>query len=307
MPNPHPTPTRLRRHADRAAARSRVAGPLALVPAAPAAGLDRLDAADLWFLAAMSFAIAAVAAGVAIVLALRLRSLAGRQGAAARQVEAEPAPPPVASHRDPLYGDETCREFAIGLSDEILPRALVMAQPLARLGQIDAPQLAGLLGARPSDLGGLVVRPLQRRATALGLPLPFVVSRRPRSGRRAWENHAGIAERLSRALEAELIARREGAPDDDPDRYAALTLELRRRETEDEVRLAFAEIAALVDGLPKSAMRSRSWWMNVRDIPGGAHASAWLDANRRAYPDLAAGEVLFLRRSAVPASAIPIV
>lgn len=305
MTSPHPTPTQPRRDADRIAARSRVAAPLALAPVAPAAILGGADADGLWLLAAVSFAIAAAAAGLAIVLALRLRALAGG-GQAEHAADPEPAAPPVPAHPDPLYGDETCREFAIGLSDEILPRALVMAQPLARLGQIDAAQLAGLLGARPSDLGGLVVRPLQRRATALGLPLPFVVSRRPRSGRRAWENHAGIAERLSRALQVELSARREHAPDDDPDRYAALTLELRRREAEDEVRLAVAEIAALVDGLPKPAMRSRSWWMNVRDIPGGAHASAWLDANRRAYPDLAAGEILFLRRSAAAASAIPI-
>lgn len=65
------------------------------------------------------------------------------------------------------------------------------------------------------------------------------------------------------------------------------------RADDDEVELAFDEVAALVGGLPSSATKHRAWWANE---PGGRHvqAHAWLNAGREVVSvDLARRRVLF--------------
>lgn len=75
-------------------------------------------------------------------------------------------------------------------------------------------------------------------------------------------------------------------------RYDALTEHLRRC-TEVTVTLTFAELDRLVGPLPSSARRHAAWWANSRTAQ--YHARAWLDAGRRARPDLNAGLVRFER------------
>jgi hypothetical protein len=73
-------------------------------------------------------------------------------------------------------------------------------------------------------------------------------------------------------------------------RYDALTEHLRSR-FEPVVEMTFAELDRVAGGLPPSARRHAAWWSNTRT--GQAHASAWLDAGRRAQPDFNGGCVRF--------------
>ncbi len=54
----------------------------------------------------------------------------------------------------------------------------------------------------------------------------------------------------------------------------------RLRRTRGSIQLSFAEIAALVGGLPPSAYRHSAWWSN--NPTGHVQAQAWLNAGRRA-------------------------
>lgn len=59
------------------------------------------------------------------------------------------------------------------------------------------------------------------------------------------------------------------------------------------VTATFAELDALVDGLPPSASRYRAWWSNT---PSHTQAVAWMDAGWRVDAvDLAARRVTFVR------------
>ncbi|MDH3225742.1 MAG: hypothetical protein OEM67_01445 [Thermoleophilia bacterium] len=129
----------------------------------------------------------------------------------AARAKKPPGRPAVVSDADPLYTPETCRDFAQGLSDEVLQRSQRLFQPLGQIGRIDSVQLAELLGTQPASLGGLLTTPISRRADALGLPLPYVIDRVPGSRRRVWRDHAGIASRMSVAIRKELDARGNGA------------------------------------------------------------------------------------------------
>src|SRR5712692_2832301 len=73
-------------------------------------------------------------------------------------------------------------------------------------------------------------------------------------------------------------------------RYDALTATLLSRP-EPTVTLTFAELDAIVGGLPNSAKTYGAWWANNRSSQ--PHAKAWLDAGRRAIPDFRAQQAVF--------------
>ena len=76
-------------------------------------------------------------------------------------------------------------------------------------------------------------------------------------------------------------------------RYAALTTRL-GAQRDAVVEMSFAEMDRLVPGgLPLSARKQLGWWANSRTAQ--PQARAWLDAGRRADPDLGAGLVRFAR------------
>ena len=61
------------------------------------------------------------------------------------------------------------------------------------------------------------------------------------------------------------------------------------------IHLTFADLAALVGGLPPSAYRRREWWSN--NPTGHVQAQAWLSAGRRVdNVDLLAERVWFSPR-----------
>jgi hypothetical protein len=57
------------------------------------------------------------------------------------------------------------------------------------------------------------------------------------------------------------------------------------------VELIFPELDRIVGGLPPSAKKHQAWWSN--SYTSQPHARYWLDANRRASPDLVRGVVVF--------------
>ena len=73
-------------------------------------------------------------------------------------------------------------------------------------------------------------------------------------------------------------------------RYDAITEHLRGM-SEPVVLMSLAELDRLVGGLPMSASRYGGWWTNSRRAH--PHAHVWLDAGRRAQPDLNGGRVRF--------------
>ena len=77
-------------------------------------------------------------------------------------------------------------------------------------------------------------------------------------------------------------------------KYAPLTEYLRGR-AEPVVELNFAELDALVGGMPASARRHPAWWAISRTAHD--HARAWLDAERRASPRFNEGCVRFTSAS----------
>jgi hypothetical protein len=65
------------------------------------------------------------------------------------------------------------------------------------------------------------------------------------------------------------------------------------RAPDGPLEVSFADIDALVGGLPKSARRFTSWWANEVDATH-AQARAWINASREvAKVDLAAERVTF--------------
>ena len=78
-------------------------------------------------------------------------------------------------------------------------------------------------------------------------------------------------------------------------RYSSLTEHLLDDE-EDVVTLTFAQLDEIVGTLPPSARKYAAWWANSSS---SAHQSKyWLDAGRRARPDLAEERVHFSRTQA---------
>jgi YD repeat-containing protein len=62
--------------------------------------------------------------------------------------------------------------------------------------------------------------------------------------------------------------------------------------THDPIEISFAEIGALVGGLPPSAYRHSAWWSNNPN--GHVQAQAWITAGRRvAFVDLVGERVSF--------------
>ncbi len=98
------------------------------------------------------------------------------------------------------YTPEACAAFAAGASDALLARSLVLFDELERQTVVDSAALALCLGVPSGRLKALVTEPLERRAAALRLPVPFVLSTSSESGRRTWSDRAGVAAVLVRAL-----------------------------------------------------------------------------------------------------------
>jgi hypothetical protein len=80
-------------------------------------------------------------------------------------------------------------------------------------------------------------------------------------------------------------------------RYNALKAALLAR-TEPVVTLSFAELDAIIGGLPNSAKTYGAWWANSRSSQ--PHAWAWLDAGRRASPDFRAHKAVFSLDPSIP-------
>ena len=64
------------------------------------------------------------------------------------------------------------------------------------------------------------------------------------------------------------------------------------------LQVAFAQLDALIDGLPPSARRDRTWWANTLGHP---HSAAWLEGGWVVHAvDLNAGRVTFMRGAHQP-------
>jgi hypothetical protein len=100
-----------------------------------------------------------------------------------------------------------CLEFASGLSDEVLDRAIVLFGILNRDGTVGTKTAAQALGVTPRELPGLIITPLRRRADALELPIPYLAERDEATGRRRWRDREGIAGRLREAASTIKTAR----------------------------------------------------------------------------------------------------
>ncbi len=74
-------------------------------------------------------------------------------------------------------------------------------------------------------------------------------------------------------------------------RYDALTQRLRGND-EAEVLFTFDEIDDLIGGLPESARKYRTWWTNNPESQ--PHSKYWIEAGRRALPNLGNGFVTFI-------------
>lgn len=98
------------------------------------------------------------------------------------------------------YSPDACAAFAAGASDALLARSLVLFDELQRHTVVDSAALALSLGVPSGRLKALVTEPLERRAAALRLPVPFVLSTSSQSGRRTWSDREGVAQVLVRAL-----------------------------------------------------------------------------------------------------------
>jgi hypothetical protein len=106
-----------------------------------------------------------------------------------------------------VYGPETCTEYVGGLTAQVLGRAKVFFGSLASEGEIDSAQLAERLGALPTELAGLLLTPLTRRAEAISVPAPFALGRVKGTRRRLWLDEDGVAARLERAIDREIATR----------------------------------------------------------------------------------------------------
>ncbi|MDH3724476.1 MAG: hypothetical protein OER93_01850 [Thermoleophilia bacterium] len=146
----------------------------------------------------------------------------GPRSQPAASAQAPPVPPREQAERRPagssttpderqplgeVYGPETCTEYAGGLSDQVLGRAKVFFASLAREGEIDSTKLADSLDAIPTQLAGLLLTPLTRRAEAINAPSPFRLGRVKGTRRRLWLDQDGVAARLGRAIDREIAMR----------------------------------------------------------------------------------------------------
>ncbi|MDH3225914.1 MAG: hypothetical protein OEM67_02340 [Thermoleophilia bacterium] len=117
----------------------------------------------------------------------------------------EPQPPAPSAAAAPevdvpqIYGPALCLEFASGLRDEVLERAIVLFGLLSRYGSVDSVTAANALGVTPRELPGLIITPLRRRADALALPSAYMAERDERTRRRRWRDRDGVAGRLREA------------------------------------------------------------------------------------------------------------
>ena len=66
-----------------------------------------------------------------------------------------------------------------------------------------------------------------------------------------------------------------------------------RSSTDDDVVLTFEELDQLVGGLPPSARKHAPWWGNAKK--GTGQSRYWMQANRRARPDMTSSMVAFRR------------
>jgi hypothetical protein len=121
---------------------------------------------------------------------------------------------------DPNYDAQTCARYVSELGTGVLKRSLVLFRALALDGRMDSLVLSSALGCRPPAISGSLTTPLKRRATKLGLPLPFdggqgsldfggVTDHRPGDdpGRTYWADRNGIAARIVQAITDELAKR----------------------------------------------------------------------------------------------------
>ncbi len=106
-----------------------------------------------------------------------------------------------------VFGAETCAEYAGGLTDQVLGRSKLFFASLASEGEIDSGLLAERLGAQPTELAGLLLTPLTRRAEAISVPAPFGLGRVKGTRRRLWLDVDGVASRLETAISREIAAR----------------------------------------------------------------------------------------------------
>jgi hypothetical protein len=123
--------------------------------------------------------------------------------AAAPVSELRPAAPAAAptseADLNQIYGPALCLEFASGLGDEVLERAIVLFGLLSRNGSVDSVAAADALGVTPGELPGLIITPLRRRADALSLPVAYIAERDQTTRRRRWRDRDGVAGRLREA------------------------------------------------------------------------------------------------------------
>lgn len=117
---------------------------------------------------------------------------------------AHPSPYPGAAGVARSEGDYG--EFAAGLGNRVLPRAVAFIEALADRGRVDSTELARLLDASPRALGGQVLSPLARRARTVGVSLPYEAVTDSDSRRCAWHD-SGEARAMATALIAERDAR----------------------------------------------------------------------------------------------------
>ena len=107
--------------------------------------------------------------------------------------------------RTTAYDEKRCREFVSALGDDVLQRAGVMFQVLKDRGHVDSISLAKALDSAPARLGGILTARLKRRASDLGVELPYDAKRA--DGRTTWRDHSGIAGRMVTAIREERATR----------------------------------------------------------------------------------------------------
>jgi len=119
-------------------------------------------------------------------------------------------------HREVLpvaaaYSASGASRYVGGLTDGVLARAKIFFAALAEQGEVDSAELARRLDAQPTELAGLLLTSLTRRAEAVSSPAPFGIGRVKGTRRRLWLDPDKIAPTLEHAIDQE-IAKRHGTP-----------------------------------------------------------------------------------------------
>ncbi|MDH3225559.1 MAG: hypothetical protein OEM67_00495 [Thermoleophilia bacterium] len=142
-----------------------------------------------------------VAIGLLLIAAAFVRNRRERRPKQAVALPATPEQEPAAT---PDAASETTPgvflEFAEGLSDQVLERSIVLFRFLHNDGSIDAQQLSSALDCEASELSGMLLTPLRRRAKALGMPLLYQVDLDRTTRRRVWRDSDGLATEMYGAL-----------------------------------------------------------------------------------------------------------